>query len=214
MRPGFWCIATISLTVLLVLTLSGAARAGVNEQPLTFGAPAATSTDVTPSAPASSPASGTRMVMGLAIVVVLILGLKWFGQRVLGQGGAARPTAMVRVLGRTPLAPKQQVVVLQVGRRVLVVADSHGRMNALCEIAEPDEVASLIGATRNSDEAVEKPGIFRSALRRAAEPFGGEPPGSADDTDEADRDPDRPDTPEVNGLLDRVREMRQQFKSA
>ena len=211
MRVARW---TLFACALVLMMAGGARAASIDEQPLKFGSPTATAPDATAPAATPVPTSGTRLVMGLAVVVVLILGLKWAGQRVLGQRGAARSTALVRVLGRTPLAPKQQVLVLQVGRRVLVVADSHGRMNALCEIAEPDEVALLIGTTKSSDEP-EKARRFGSVLRRAAEPFGRELPGPANDSEEDDdRDPDRSDTPEVNGLLDRVREMRQQFKGA
>ena len=116
-------------------------------------------------------------------------------------------------------------LLLQIGRRVLVVADSHGRMNALCEIREPEEVALLVGNTRSAAESVEKSSRFGSALRKAAEPFEDGLPGlparltttttttAATDTDR-DGDTDLPDPTDVNGLLTRVREMRQQFKSA
>src|SRR5262249_14751713 len=64
-----------------------------------------------------------------------------------------------RVLARTPVTPKQQVLLVQVGKRVLVVADNGTQMSRLSEIVEADEVAALIGqlttvaSTPPSDEA-------------------------------------------------------------
>src|SRR4029077_6101766 len=55
----------------------------------------------------------------------------------------------VQVLSRSPLTPRQQVVLLKVGRRVLVVADNGSQMNSLCQITDPDEVAGLVGQLRS-----------------------------------------------------------------
>ncbi len=149
----------------------------------------------------------SHVVAGLAIVVGLILGLRWAARRmklVPHAGGAGRS---VRLLNRTVLSPKQQVLVLQVGPRVIVVGDSAtGGMRPLCEFTNPDEVAALIGESKAAN-APPPARSFGTAFRRASAPF-------ADDPEDAPAlPPDRADVPgEVAGLLDKVRGLRRQFE--
>ena len=85
-----------------------------------------------------------RVIFALALVIALIFGLRWvvkkyFPSVIGGSNGA------VRVLSRSPLSPKQHVLLVQVGKRVLVVADNGTQINPLSEITDPDEVALLVG---------------------------------------------------------------------
>ena len=81
-----------------------------------------------------------RVVLGL-IFALAVGRASGFSRH--GRAGEAR--GVVRVLSRTPVTPKQQVLLVQVGRRVLVVADNGTQMNPLSEITDPDEVAAAGG---------------------------------------------------------------------
>jgi flagellar biogenesis protein FliO len=66
-------------------------------------------------------------------------GARWFFPGAL----VARRSGAIRLLARTPLGPKQQVMLIAVGRRVLVVADNGQQMTRLTEITESEEISGL-----------------------------------------------------------------------
>lgn len=87
-----------------------------------------------------------RVGMALAGVVGLILILKYGAGTMLGVKAAGpRANKGVRVLSRTTMGPRQQLVLLQVGRKLVLVADSGGTVSTVTEIVDPDEVAELAG---------------------------------------------------------------------
>lgn len=239
-----WGVLAAALLAVLLLTLPSLCRAGTAATPAAAAVPAAApaATDSLENSPLQLPAPGaspaslsntaaastdpapavssgaTRVAGALVAVVALILLLRWVGQRALAaNGGRGGKSAAVRVLSRTMLAPRQQVLLLHVGRRVVVVGDSGGRMSPLCEIADPDEVAALVGASQSTGSEAAK-AVFGSVFRRAKEPF-------ADETDvsdpadvlaisHADQPSDDAEPAPVGNLLDKVRLMRNQFKEA
>lgn len=137
-------------------------------------------------------------VIGL-IVLMRVAMKKWLGAAAVGGAGRS-----VRVLGRTVLGPRQQVLLLQVGRRVVVMADSAGQLSALAQITDADEVAALIGSVESaasaevSAEALEgaRGGGFGRFLGAARQPFVGT--GRADAT--ADRAADEDEDDEAAAL--------------
>lgn len=185
----------------------------------------------------------TRVVVALAVVIGLIALLRWVGRRVFGVAGPGRSTRAVQVLSRSPLSPKQNLVLIRVGRRLLVVADGGGAMNTLSEITDPDEVAALLGQLQDdhNDRAVKSFGnLFgkkRGDFEREAEGVSanGEPDGDSRNVEDTDGAPDdvrlRPVSArggegdddegravestrqELSGLMDKVRLLSRQFKS-
>jgi flagellar biogenesis protein FliO len=110
-----------------------------------------------------------RVIGSLAIVLVVIVGLKYLATHVLGMKAAGPGSNRgVRVLSRTVMAPKQQLVLLQVGRKLVLVADCGGRVSTLTEITDPDEVAELAAQASGQALRVER---FTSALTRRASEF-------------------------------------------
>lgn len=96
-----------------------------------------------------------RLGISLGIVLVLVIGTGWLYRRVVGGAPAVKSSSAVRLLSRTVLAPRQQVLLLQVGRRVVVVADSAGHLTTLAEVTNPDEVSELVASLpghRDTDE--------------------------------------------------------------
>jgi flagellar biogenesis protein FliO len=85
-----------------------------------------------------------RILAATALVVCLIFLLRWVARR-FGAAPAPNGTRAVQVVSRSVIAPRQSVVLMRVGRRVLVVADNGTQLSSLGEISDPDEVAALIG---------------------------------------------------------------------
>lgn len=136
-------------------------------------------------APASSGSEIPRVCFALAIVLGLIFFLRWGSRRIFAAPGANRPSRAVQVLSRSVLTPKQHLLVLRVGQRVLVVADGGSQMSSLCQITEPDEVASLLGQLQNERDTspVNAFGTLFGRIKRGFEGADeGEPELPSDDT--------------------------------
>jgi flagellar biogenesis protein FliO len=87
----------------------------------------------------------TRVGGALVAVLGLLLVLRAVVRRAApGLGGGGRPSGVVEVLARYPIARGQQLLVLRWARRVLLVQSSGGTMTTLSEMRDPDEVASLL----------------------------------------------------------------------
>ncbi len=86
----------------------------------------------------------TTVFSSLAIVLGLFGALVWVLRRS-GNGGLANVSKdTLQVLGRTPLAPRQNIVLVRCGRRVLVVAVGGTNSSTLAEITDPDEINELL----------------------------------------------------------------------
>lgn len=97
-----------------------------------------------------------RTTLSLAFVIALVLASsaalkRWGGRGSLGAalGGRARaPSGILEVLARYPVGRGQQIMLLRVDRRVLVVHQSQGGrsggMTTLSELDDPEDVASLL----------------------------------------------------------------------
>ena len=114
-----------------------------------------------------------RVVLSLAVVVGLILLLRLAGKRLFPMSSPNRSTRAVQILARTPIAPRREILLLRVGRRVIVVGETGAGMNPLCEISDPDEVAALIGQIQaeRTDSASH---TFGKLFHRAAQEMSGE----------------------------------------
>ena len=128
-----------------------------------------------------------RTLGALAGVLTLILSLAWAYRKIaaksgglaaaVGAGGRA-PAGLVEVLARYPVAGRQTLVVLRFDRRVLLCCMSHGGRGVpagvatLCELNDPEDVASVLIKTR--DEAGDS--IARSFERslRDADAYAGQ----------------------------------------
>jgi flagellar biogenesis protein FliO len=97
-----------------------------------------------PAATSSVPAV-LSMFGSLAVVIGLFLGLVWLLRR--GSPKAARllSSDVVELLGRSPLAGRQQMNVIRFGNRLLLVAVSPDGAKTLAEVTDPLEVDRLAG---------------------------------------------------------------------
>jgi flagellar protein FliO/FliZ len=181
--PSFPARARLRLGVILVLFVCSSAFAQTNppasadeHRPIlrsvdpTDPADSATNAKSTP-----APSSGfdsAWVMFSLSGVIALIFLLKGISRHIMGGNGRFRSgNQAVQVLGRCFIAPRQQVLLLQVGRRIVVVGDSGGQLQALAQITESDEVAELIGRVKTQSAPLIKGNPFGSLFGRAKESF-------------------------------------------
>lgn len=96
---------------------------------------------------------GTTL-LSLALVVGLIFAAfvaikRWGPSSIAGGRGGA-----VRVLARCPLSPKQQVAVIQVARRLLLVGVTSQQISLLAEVSDEDEMDELLAACSSGKSAL------------------------------------------------------------
>jgi hypothetical protein len=126
-----------------------------------------------PNAPAPAvprPATGAgvaQTILSLALVVGLILVIAGTARKLarrrgglmsaLGAGGPS-PAGLIEILGRYPVARGQTLVLLKLDRRILLLSQASGArlgssagFSTLCEITDPDEVASILIKARDAE---------------------------------------------------------------
>jgi flagellar protein FliO/FliZ len=168
-------------------------------------------------APVSGAMEASRVLGALGAVIALIFAVRWAGRRFLGMnsvrngGGGA-----VRVLSKTVLSPKQQLMLVQVGKRIVLVANTGVQMNALCEISDPEEVTALVSEVQARPERPVGAASFLSAFGRAGDSFPDDV-RLVRDAKAAEREEDEhsvvpPTRAELAGLLEKVRLMSGSFR--
>jgi flagellar biogenesis protein FliO len=160
-----------------------------------------------------------RVAAALGIVLALILVMRWAGRKFFPSAGVPRSGGAMKVLSRLVISPKQQLLMVQVGRRIVVIGDSSGQMSAVSEIADPDEVGSLVAqiaeeksqhsfkgfgamfnrAGKNFDEKMEHTEVESPSLT----------PTDSPSVEQASVDDARGD---INELADKVRLLSAQFR--
>lgn len=158
------------------------------------------------------PGRGT-MAMGwvrtfgaLALVIGLIF-LARMGLRRLTPGGAT-PTRLggaLQVLGRTTMGPRQSVVLMRVGQRILVVGESAGAMRTLAEVCEPEEVADLLAQVSRA-QSTSATRAFEHMLGRMNRDYDREDGPALEGAEMAEVHTDRA-RDQLGGLLSRLRDV-------
>lgn len=85
-------------------------------------------------------------VLGLIAVLALLVRRFLPGRHMLTGGGA------LEIVARLSLSPKQTLMLIRMGRRLLLIGMSSERMSTLAVVDDPDEVASLIGVLATGQE--------------------------------------------------------------
>lgn len=82
----------------------------------------------------------------LVIVIGLFFGFIWFYRKSMGaRGGGGLPKNVVQILGRTPVAPRQHLVLLRFGSKLVLVSMVQGEARTISEITDPLEVDQIAG---------------------------------------------------------------------
>jgi len=132
----------------------------------------------------------------LAVVLLLVLGAAWLVKRYLPARRLVTGSGVLEIVARLPLAPRQSLVLVKMGRRMILVGVSPERVNTVCLVDDPDQVAELIG--RMASETRESASrAFDQSLDQQADEF----------EDEAAGEPPLQGAGGVRGLLEKVRRL-------
>lgn len=100
----------------------------------------------------------------LGVVIGLMLVLRWLWVR-MGGRVVTGSSPVVEMLSRTSVAPKNHVVLVRVGSRILVCGDSPSGLRTLADIDDEQEVADLLTAiTASRDSSITRG--FNQVLHR------------------------------------------------
>jgi flagellar biogenesis protein FliO len=86
----------------------------------------------------------------LAVVLGLFFALVWMMRRASPKGSVLLPGEVVEVLGRAPLAGRQQMHLLRCGNKLLLVSVTPAGAETLTEVTDPLEVDRLAGLCRQA----------------------------------------------------------------
>lgn len=134
----------IGVAVIVSTAAAGAARAAE-------GAAADTGVDVT---------ALLRLTLGLAVVIVAIVGLSWLLRRMQRRSGGAG--GQLRVLGALAVGNRERIVLVQAGKTQLLVGVAPGRVQSLHVLEEPIDTQAVSGSEAQH-------GPFADRLRRLME---------------------------------------------
>lgn len=135
----------------------------------------------TPAGAGAASPGFTRTIISLGGVLILIVGLgaaaRFVARRHGGlgsalSGGGRSPAGVLEILGRYPVGRGATLVLLKLDQRVLLLSQAAGGrlgtgagFSTLCEITDPEEVASILVKTRDA-EGESTAERFRSLLSR------------------------------------------------
>lgn len=139
-----------------------------------------------------------RVFLSLVIVLGLIIALRVTAGRFVKRSVGARASTAIQVILRTTLSPRQQLVLIRVGRRLVLMTEGAGQNSVVCEIIDPDEVAGLVGQLQAETPSVPAGNPFGTFLNRFARRQGGQ----GDDGDEFEDDGSPVGGGRGDGLID------------
>ncbi|PQO26255.1 flagellar biosynthetic protein FliO [Blastopirellula marina] len=110
------------------------------------------------------------IVASLMLVVGLFLIFAWAGKKKLPTANSRLPKEVVQVLGRTQLQGRQQLQLVRVGSRLLLLSVTPHGAETLTEISDPLEVESLLVHLRQNGS-----GNMSATFQDVLQKMGGEP---------------------------------------
>lgn len=105
----------------------------------------------------------TNTGASLGIVLAVLTAMVWVLRRTGPKSASPLPKEVFEVLGRAPLASRQQAHLVRCGRKLLLVAMTPGGAETLTEITDPEEVDHLAGLCQASRDG-SSTGAFQSVL--------------------------------------------------
>ena len=115
----------------------------------------------------------TTVFGSLVIVLIAFFVLAWISRNAAPQGMAPRPSEVFESLGRAPLSNRQQLQLIRVGNKLVLLGVNASGTDTLTEITEPEEVDRLAGLCRQN-----QPGSITATFRQVLDQYGGEAGGA------------------------------------
>ncbi|MBL4700444.1 MAG: FliO/MopB family protein, partial [Phycisphaeraceae bacterium] len=147
-----------------------------------------------------------KTITSLGVVIGLILALRMGINKLSGRPAMGSRSGIVEVLSRTSISPRNQVLLLRLGQRIIVVSEGPAGVRTLANLDDPDEVAQLLATVSSS-----RPGSitqsFNQLLNRAGSEMDNprsfaQEHGTDNDEHAVDRTRD-----ELSGLLSKIKSM-------
>jgi len=142
--------------------------------PLLSAGPAVLAAEATgpaaPATPGPAPdfAAGLgQMAFGLAVVIALLFGCLWAIKRLSAPRGTAG--AAMKVLGAVAVGPRERVVLVRLGDKVLVLGVAPGNVQTL-HVMDTDELPAPGGSVAPGSGDKNFPGWLRQAMERRNAP--------------------------------------------
>jgi flagellar biogenesis protein FliO len=108
-----------------------------------------------------------QVFSALAVVLGIMLSLRSVLRRSAGGlARAGRPSGVLEILARYPIGRGQQLMVLKLARRILLIHQNGSAMTTLSEVSDPDEVASLLGRIEAGSTTPREASHFGALLRQ------------------------------------------------
>jgi len=85
----------------------------------------------------------------LAVVVAVIFAVRMLLKRFAGSAPLARRAGAIEVLAQTRLAARQQLSLVRLGRRLVLLGSGPAGIRSLAEVTDPQEVEELLAAARS-----------------------------------------------------------------
>lgn len=97
---------------------------------------------------AASPVLGVfKTLLGLLVVLAVMAGVAWMTKRLAGKSGASHSVA--RIVGGVSVGTRERVVVVEVGKRWLVVGVTAGSVSAIANLSQDDGAILMSSAHGN-----------------------------------------------------------------
>jgi flagellar biogenesis protein FliO len=124
-------------------TTSAAARP---DEPMRLAPPGAANTRRPGgSAPLTTASAVKTVVTSLAVVLGLLVALVWLSRRANPKARATLPEDIIETLGRAPLSGRQEMHLVRIGNKLLLLSVTPTSAETLTEITDPVEIDRLAG---------------------------------------------------------------------
>lgn len=106
----------------------------------------------------------------LLVVIGLFLAFAWVGKKNMKTGSGKLSKEIIQVLGKSQLSGKQQLELVRVGQKLLLLCVTQHSVETLTEITEPSEVERLLAIVRQ-----DSPGSMTSTFQDVLSQMGHQP---------------------------------------
>jgi flagellar biosynthetic protein FliP len=137
--------------------------------PLPLAAPKQSTGNTAQRSPTTPPTSLTKTVSSWSLIAGVFLVLVWLLRSKLPTATRRLPTTAVELLGRTSIGPRQELQLVRVGNKLLLLGSTAHGLSTLTEIVDPVEVEQLEQACR--DGMSERPTAVSHSVRRVISKF-------------------------------------------
>lgn len=120
--------------------------------------------------PKSPAGAATTVIASLAVVLGLFTIIVWLARRVGPKGNTALPDEVVETLGRAHLSGRQEMHLVRVGNKLLLLSVTPTSAETLTEITDPAEIDRLAGICRQN-----QPGSITASFREVFSQLGHHP---------------------------------------